>query len=361
MIKNVWAGLISLAFISGILGLVSCSQDEGFGGNSEIKGVVIERIYNKDFSVLLSEAPAKAEDVFILFGDDTSIGDKVETSYTGEFSFTYLWPGNYTLYYLSDDTTNATLQDMEMKHQVSLNKNETLDLGTFYTFKTADWDDGSIAIKGVLIERIYNDDMSLLLSEEPAKTEDVYIALANNDAFNDNVETNYNGRFEFSNLWPGNYTIYYMSDDTSDASQPDMEFKQTVALNKNEDVLLDTMYTYKIKEWDEGSSTIRGTVMVTNYKNSSTYPNLVIKDVTPAQEQEVYITYGTHTFYDDRIRTQDDGSFEFNHLIKGEYRIFVYSEDIVGGTAYKVIEAFVEVTDNGQVIELEDTIDIEKL
>ena len=35
-------------------------------------------------------------------------------------------------------------------------------------------------------------------------------------------------------------------------------------------------------------------------------------------EQEIYLTYNNHTFYDDRIRTQADGEFEFGGLIPGK-------------------------------------------
>ncbi|MFB6317728.1 hypothetical protein [Saccharicrinis sp. FJH54] len=361
MIKNVSAKFLCMLVVAGIIVLTSCSQEEGFGGNSEIKGELIERIYNKDLSAVLSEAPSKAEDVYIVFGNNTSVDDKVETSYTGEFSFQYLWPGEYTIYYMSDDTSDNSKPKIEMVQHVTLGKNESFDLGSLYTYKLKDWDEGSSSLNGVLIERIYNDDLSILLSEGPAKAEDVYIMLEGNTAFNDKVETSYNGQFEFNNIWGGDYTLYYLSDDTADHTQPDVEMKYNVSLSNNVSMHLDTMYTYKIKEWDEGSSAIRGKVMVINYKNSTTYPNLVVKDITPAQEQEIYITYGNHTFYDDRIRTQDDGTFEFKHLIKGTYRIFLYSEDVRGGTANIVKEQYVTITGDDQIVELTETINIEKL
>jgi hypothetical protein len=361
MIKNVTVKFLYAIGVAGICLLTACSQDEGFGGNSAIKGELIERIYNKDFSVLLSEAPSKAEDIYIVFGNKTVADDKVETSYSGNFEFSYLWPGEYTIYYLSDDTSDNSKPKMEIMQHVTLGKNESLDLGSLYTYKIKDWDEGSSSVKGVLIERIYNDDLSLLLSEVPAKAQDIYIMLGGNSAFNDKVETSYNGQFEFNSIWGGDYTIYYLSDDTADNSQPDIALKHEVSLSNNESVQMDTMYTYKIKDWDEGSATIKGTVMVINYKNSSLYPNLVVKDITPAQEQEIYITYGNHGFIDDRIRTQDDGSFEFNHLIKGTYRIFLYSEDVRGGTENIVKEKFVTITENEQYVALSDTIYIEKL
>jgi hypothetical protein len=99
--------------------------------------------------------------------------------------------------------------------------------------------------------------------------------------------------------------------------------------------------------------------MVWNYKNTSSYPNLEVKDYTPAQEQEVFITYNHEEYYSNRIRTQDDGTFVFPNLLKGHYRIFVYSEDVyTGGTADIPVSVEVEITETNQVIVLDD-IDIE--
>ncbi|HPR33827.1 MAG TPA: hypothetical protein PLK12_17125, partial [Prolixibacteraceae bacterium] len=89
--------------LSGLVFLLSCSQPEGIGGNSHIKGNLWIYYYNDDFSQLVFDEPmpAKDEDVFLLFGDKTTIGEDATTSYTGEFEFNYLWPGTYTIYYYS--------------------------------------------------------------------------------------------------------------------------------------------------------------------------------------------------------------------------------------------------------------------
>ena len=49
-----------------------------------------------------------------------------------------------------------------------------------------------------------------------------------------------------------------------------------------------------------------------------------------ALEKDVYIIYGDdHSSFDDRTRTSFDGSYKFEFLRKGKYRIFVYTEDTV--------------------------------
>jgi len=247
--------LIVLIILSSIMFNTSCSQDEGFGGNSHIAGKIVVNYYNDDFSLLLSEEamPAQNEDVFLIFGEDSVVGEKVETNFTGNFEFRYLWPGKYKVCYYSEDTL-------------------------------------------------------------PSLSDKV-----------------------------------------------DIEIVKEIELNSNETKYLNNLVIYKTLDWNEGTSSISGRVFVKNYKNSYEYPNLVVKDITPAQELEIYITYGNHTFYDERLRTSSDGSFVFNNLIKGKYKIFMYSEDVSGGTAYKVIEKEIEITENNQDISINDIFYIEKL
>lgn len=243
--------LATLLMVSSLFLTTSCTQDEGIGGNSHIKGILVEKYYNNDFTIFQYEEPAKDDDVFILYGDNKEIGDKTTTSFTGNFQFQYLWPGNYQLYYYSDDTTGFSNEKVEKAQNIILEKGQTTDLGT--------------------------------------------------------------------------------------------------------------VYTYKALEWNEGFAKISGKIMLINYKNGSSYPNLEIKDVTPAQEQDVYITYNNADVYTDRVRTQPDGTFEFDHLLKGNYTIFVYSEDVITGkTSMVVKEAKVEITESDQSEVLED-IYIEKI
>jgi hypothetical protein len=47
-----------------------------------------------------------------------------------------------------------------------------------------------------------------------------------------------------------------------------------------------------------------------------------------ASDEDIYIIYGDEDdTFDDRTRTSFDGSYKFQFLNKGNYRVFVYSED----------------------------------
>ena len=76
-------------------------------------------------------------------------------------------------------------------------------------------------------------------------------------------------------------------------------------------------------EGQGGSSTIKGAINVKQYNVVGT---LVAE--YPGAEVDVYIIYGAgNTFYNDRIKTSYDGSFEFNYLEEGDYTVFVYEDN----------------------------------
>jgi hypothetical protein len=54
----------------------SCAKDAGEGGTSSIKGKVWGKYYNKTFTSLIGETYAPDKDVYIIYGDDATYGDK---------------------------------------------------------------------------------------------------------------------------------------------------------------------------------------------------------------------------------------------------------------------------------------------
>jgi len=219
---------------------------------------------------------------------------------------------------------------------------------------------GNSNITGKVVKRIYNDDYSLLLEEVPAKDEDIFLSFGNGNVVDKKTETSFTGQFSFEYLFEGEYKIFYYSKDFENKGQDKTEILENVSLKKGETVSINDLVVYDTYDFDEGEASISGKVLVKNYFNSTTWPNLIVKDITPAQEQEIYLVYGKHKQYDQRIRTNYDGTFVFTNLIKGKYKIYVYSEDVKGGTADIVIEKEVEITSKQQEITLEE-ITIEKL
>jgi hypothetical protein len=233
---------------------------------------------------------------------------------------------------------------------------------------------GSGSIYGKIIEEAYNMDQSLLLWESEAADHNVYIIFGDQANVGDEVETSYEGIFSFNYLTPGDYEVYYYSEDTARASSHEQTaFSVTTSLLNNQDLDLGTLYTYRFMEFDEGGATIMGRVMTINYHITAIPPltESDIKDIVPAQDLEVYLKYGDKAGYDERIRTDYNGYYRFADLIKGGYRIYVYSQQVVGGRYAGVGEGVIrypesqgssdlvlyrdaEVTEFNEVITLED-------
>lgn len=96
--------LIFCIFFSG------CEKEPGKGGTSSITGKVVVRQYNANFTILIEQYYATDEDVFIVYGDDDTFGDKTSTNYDGTFSFEYLRKGEYKVYAYSEDSANYPSQ-----------------------------------------------------------------------------------------------------------------------------------------------------------------------------------------------------------------------------------------------------------
>lgn len=213
---------------------------------------------------------------------------------------------------------------------------------------------GTGKISGTLVVKTYDKDFRILQDESPAVDEDVFIVFGDENVVGDKTSTNFNGNFEFSFLRQGDYTIFYSSEDSLSPIGNDKESMLKVTLSKGKNLDLGDLVQYKSIDYDDGASVIKGRVLQINYWKQSVYPHLITRDTTVAQELEVYLTFGDDNFYSERIRTQDDGSFAFNNLIKGDYRVFLYSEDVSGGEAKVVVDSNTLIAEHGQVVDLGD-------
>jgi len=226
--------------------------------------------------------------------------------------------------------------------------------------KKAEGTGGTGSISGRVVESFYNDDFSLKLYEEGAVDEEIFIFYGTDYTLGDRTFTGYSGHFRFDYLYPGKYFIQYRTQDTT-SLQDDNKFRlRRVTLERGEDLDLGELPKYTSLDFDDGTAVIKGVVNVIDYLDESQWPNLIIDYVAPALEQEVYLTYGDHSFYDERIRTQHDGYFEFSKLIPGDYLIFLYSEDVTGSAEHVALKYEVTITGYDQVVDL-GVINIEKL
>ena len=67
----------------------------------------------------------------------------------------------------------------------------------------------------------------------------------------------------------------------------------------------------------------------------------------------MYIIYGDNENYDDRVKTGPNGTFEFKHLRKGKYTIYVYTKDstFTIPSGVEAIYQDVEIVNKEEVVE----------
>ena len=111
----------------------SCRQGPGPGGKAQIKGKIYTHQWNATFATRLplQDHYEPDHDVYIVYGDDITYGDKVSTHYDGTFVFNYLLPGTYTVYtYSKDKTGNSPTGDIVIETTVEISdRKEVIDLG----------------------------------------------------------------------------------------------------------------------------------------------------------------------------------------------------------------------------------------
>lgn len=119
--------------------------------------------------------------------------------------------------------------------------------------------------------------------------------------------------------------------------------------------ILALMFSSCRKEAGEGgSASITGKVWVLDYNSEYTEINSRYYGV----KEDVYLVYGDDVVYSRSYETSYDGSYRFQYLRKGKYKVFAYSEDTTGtvpGGVFAVIREL-EITEKNQNIVLDDLV-----
>jgi len=74
---------------------------------------------------------------------------------------------------------------------------------------------GTSTIRGHVFIRDYNSNFTLLQSSFWAQEERVYIMYGDNEFYDDDIRTSFDGMYEFRNLRKGQYTVFAYSDDST--------------------------------------------------------------------------------------------------------------------------------------------------
>ncbi len=106
------------------------------------------------------------------------------------------------------------------------------------------------------------------------------------------------------------------------------------------------------KEGEGGTATITGKVYAFDYNTSG---QLTSEYYAP--DEDVFIVYGGgSSLYDDNYKTSYDGSFRFQYLTAGTYRVFVYSRCDSCASGQTAVIQDVVISSNGEDIVLDDLV-----
>lgn len=106
-----------------------------------------------------------------------------------------------------------------------------------------------------------------------------------------------------------------------------------------------------------GFASIKGRLYVKNY--DPTFTVLLSQYYLPGES--VYIMYGDNNEVGDNVRTTNDGTFSFNYLRKGKYKIYAIGKDSTKPSLSIPKETLIEIEikEKKQVVNLNDLVIIE--
>ena len=119
-----------------LITLAACRKEEGVGGDASIKGQLWTYAVNSSFAGTIADtaqayAQYAAEDtyVYIVYGDHSGFDKRIKTDYNGYFEFSFLYPGDYTIYAYSFDPLEIDTQSPVIKKVHIEERKESIDLG----------------------------------------------------------------------------------------------------------------------------------------------------------------------------------------------------------------------------------------
>lgn len=101
-----------------------------------------------------------------------------------------------------------------------------------------------------------------------------------------------------------------------------------------------------------GTSSITGKVIVNDYNATGT-----LISTYPGQDEDVFIIYGNdNTTYNDKVSTSFDGTFRFDNLTIGTYKLYSYSKCDTCASGQDEALITVEISEKKQVVVASDIV-----
>ena len=103
-----------------------------------------------------------------------------------------------------------------------------------------------------------------------------------------------------------------------------------------------------------GNSTIKGNIWAQKWNTSFT----IMTGEGPGADINVFIIYGNETSYGSKTTTSPDGTFDFQYLRPGTYKIYAYSKTLITSTNPN---GKIEVSVDTEISKKKQTIDVGKI
>ncbi len=211
---------------------------------------------------------------------------------------------------------------------------------------------GTSTIKGTVIVTLVSDDFQRVYAIFPEEEAEVYIVYGDDEFYGDNIETQYDGTFQFQYLRKGKYQVFAYSDDETGQSISGKKpvFKNVEITKNGQNLIVTPIEIYNQVSNYEGSSTITGKLFALDYNAEMT----ILKDSFYVKDEYVYIAREGDGYYFERIKTYYDGSFTFPALPQGKYEIYAYGRDFTGHDPQDLVPYIVydSITANKQTVDV---------
>lgn len=242
--KIIHSILFFAVLIFSIFSFISCEKEEGTGGMSSISGNIYNTDYSPGFSEIIDQYAIPDTDVYIIYGDDDTYSDKIETSHNGNFKFEYLREGKYTIFvYSKDSSHSSTSEIIPIKVNVELDRKENKNIGKINIIDELDYNDGSASISGKIYKINWNATYTDINEQYYSPDEDVFLVYGDDLSYFEKTKTRADGSYFFNNLISGDYRIYAFSEDVTQVSVSNtIEIsKDTSIVKNNQNIILEDL------------------------------------------------------------------------------------------------------------------------
>ena len=211
--------LVKLLFSVSLLAVLctACNKGAGEGGTATVQGFVkLVQHPDDDYSLPVDTVAAAKTDVFIVYGDDEFYGDDVKTGPDGFYRFSFLRPGNYTVFAYS---TLISGEKVAVSERVDVKAGQVATVPAICVHEGKAY--GTSVVMGKVYAAYFHN--GNYRGEGWAIEHRVYIRRAGESLFFDDTRVGPDGTFAFQKLVPGDYEVFTATESLDEI--PEFVFK----------------------------------------------------------------------------------------------------------------------------------------